>query len=46
MSIGAGIALAGVWLFAAACALSRTVTASGMILGIVVALVATLLIAT
>lgn len=42
MSIGAGIAIVGPWLFAAACALSRDITAAGVALSLFVAVVVTL----
>lgn len=41
MSIGAGIAIAGIWLLPAACALSRTVTGAGFWIGCAVAGLAT-----
>ncbi len=41
MSIGTGIAIAGVWLFPVACALAPKVTGVGFILAILVAAVAT-----
>jgi hypothetical protein len=37
MDIGSGIAICGAWLFAAACALSKTVSSSGLWIGIIVA---------
>ena len=37
MGIGEGIAIAGVWLFAGACAISKTVTGVGLVLAIIVA---------
>ena len=45
MSIGAGIAIAGAWGFAAACALSKQVTGNGMMLGMIAALIATAVVA-
>lgn len=41
MTIGDGIAIAGVWLFAAAATASREVSGIGMLLAIIVASVAT-----
>jgi hypothetical protein len=41
MSIGAGIAIAGAWVFATVCAGSKSVSSAGMYLGIVLALVVT-----
>jgi hypothetical protein len=37
MDIGTGIAIAGAWLFAGACALSPTVTSKGFWYGVLVA---------
>ena len=41
MDIGTGIAIAGVWLFAASTALSKTVTGTGMWIAMVIAGVVT-----
>lgn len=41
MDIGTGIALAGIWMFPAACALSKTITGLGMFLSIFTAFIAT-----
>lgn len=38
MSIGTGIAIAGVWMFVGACALSRTVSGFGFILALTIAI--------
>lgn len=45
MTLGTGIALAGVWAFAACCAASRAVTNFGMWLGIAIAIAATIILA-
>ena len=45
MTIGAGIAIAGIWGFAAACALSKQVTGAGMIIGMAAAFCSTVIIA-
>ena len=37
MDIGSGLAILGVWLFAASCAMSKTVSAEGMVAGIIIA---------
>ena len=44
MDIGTGIAIAGVWLFPAACALSKTVTSSGVLVSLITAFIVTLII--
>jgi len=41
MEIGTGIAVCGVWLFAASCALSKTVSAIGLWIGIIAASIVT-----
>lgn len=41
MGIGTGIAIAGIWLFPAACAMSKTVTGIGFFMGIAIASIAT-----
>lgn len=41
MSIGTGIAIGGIWAFAAACAVGRRVTGLGMLIAIIAALTAT-----
>lgn len=38
MDIGTGLAIAGVWIFAGALGVSRTVTGSGFLFGIAVAI--------
>jgi hypothetical protein len=45
MTIGAGIAIAGIWGFVGACALSRTVTGVGMGMAMAVAIIATTVVA-
>jgi hypothetical protein len=45
MTIGTGIALLGVWGFAACCALSSRVTGIGMALAMMVAIIATAIVA-
>lgn len=42
MDIGTGIAIMGVWLFASANALSKNITGNGMIVGIVIAIIFTI----
>ena len=44
MILGNGIAIFGIWLFASACAVSRTVSGVGFALATVVALLATLVV--
>ena len=44
MSIGAGIAIVGIWILPAACALSQWVTGVGYIFAVVVATILTLII--
>lgn len=46
MSVGAGIAIAGIWGFAAACALSKNVTGVGLVMAMVFGLMATLAVTT
>lgn len=38
MTIGTGIAIAGVWLFVGACALSRSVSSFGLLVSILIAI--------
>lgn len=42
MSIGMGIAICGVWLFVGCCAISKTVSSSGFLIAIFVAIFVTL----
>jgi len=44
MDIGTGLAIAGMWIFAAACAVSRQVSGEGFMLGLMVAIIGTALI--
>lgn len=41
MTIGVGIAIAGAWLFAGACALSESVSSYGLLIGILCAALVT-----
>ena len=41
MSLGSGIAIAGVWLFCMVCVLSSQVTGAGMVMMVMAALVVT-----
>jgi len=45
MDIGTGLAIAGVWIFAGALGVSRSVSGNGLLLGIVVAIGVTILLA-
>ena len=45
MTIGTGIAVAAVWVFAAVCAVAKSVTGHGLSLGMGVALAATAILA-
>ncbi len=42
MSIGTGIAICGIWLFVGCCAISKSVSSSGFLIAILVAILATL----
>ena len=42
MDIGTGLAIAGVWIFAGALGISSTVSSSGLLLGIAIAIVVTI----
>lgn len=44
MTVGSGLAIIGIWLFAAVCAVSKNVTSAGFFLAMMVALAATLFI--